>query len=187
MASKGNRQSLYHDEYLLTGHQVGARWPTAADIRVKTFIHDHNLYNSEDPDFKVLPLVKSISKGTELEKFDVNHFSMLKERLCERIQVLSRDLEKKGLIEKDIHNSLQKALTFQNMWRNRHSHYRPPKTVTKSPPSPADVDIYEMDSTPPAKSTGYKPPTARMVSTPESPTQPSKVRSHSPGPIDTLF
>jgi hypothetical protein len=160
----------------LKNKQIPARWPAVANIRVRTYMHDHNLYDiSEDQDIKILPLVNSIRKGTEIESCEVRQFNLLKTRILERVSSIARDLVTKGLLNTE-RGTPQKIPEFKNIWQNRHSHWGPKEPVSKSPPKPNSVDIYDMNSLPPESRQAFRTPTAKMLSKAQQPSSSTKVR-----------
>lgn len=139
--------------------QAGVKWPATADVRLKTFMHEHNVYNPEDPDIKMLALIQSLSKGTEIETRDVQQYNAFKRRVEERISFLARSLSEKGLIEtKD--GTTQKHQMFKEIWKNRHTQWGPNSNASRSASKSKAVesyeDVYDMDSLPPDKSPSLK-------------------------------
>jgi hypothetical protein len=126
-------------------------------------MHDHNVYNSDDPDIKILPLHTSLRKGTEIETCDAKQFNLFQQRILERISILARDISAKGLISTE-NGTPQKIALFKDVWANHHGHYCPKENGSKSSPKSKNLDIYDIDSLPPTKGPSFKTPTTKMLS-----------------------
>jgi hypothetical protein len=138
-------------------------------------MHNHNLYDPEDPDIKVLPLINSIRKGTEIETCEGGkQFNLLKVRILERVSFIARDLWEKGLLQKE-GSTPQKIPEFKSFWQNRHSYWGPKDSPSKSSQKPKNVDVYDINSLPPERTPAYRNPTARMLSKDQQPASSTKV------------
>jgi hypothetical protein len=171
----------------LTHRQNRAVWPAAADIRVRTFMHESNAYSQEDQDIKIIPLINKLRQGTTVEKGDAQQWNKFKKRTLERIGSLAKDMANKGLIKKDADGIYQKLDMFKDFWVNRHIHYGPktPKeNVTKPAVKARNPDIYSADNLPVGKNSNFfKTPTAKMVS--KDPQTPSTTAVRRPPLLQT--
>ncbi|PMD30389.1 hypothetical protein L207DRAFT_226033 [Hyaloscypha variabilis F] len=140
-----------------------SRWPPAADIRIKTYMHDHNLYDAEAPDIKIIPLMRALRRGTAIEECDGHLANTFKQKTIERIKYLADGMLKKGLLENDPkeRNSLKKIDLFKSLWSSRHGKYGPTVNATKPVAAAKSRDVYSTDNLPPDPLP--KAPVANMV------------------------
>lgn len=104
---------------------MNVRWPVQADARVRTFMHGHNYYDPDDADHKIVDLVKGLRKGTEIENCEPRHYTILKQRLIERVGILVESLLSKGLLERQNGRRPQKTPVFSDYWDHRHGSWAP--------------------------------------------------------------
>jgi len=123
-------------------------------------MHENNLYNPEAPDIKIIPLAKSLRKGTQIEECDSHLAKDFQNRTLERISDLAEDMVKKGLLRKE-DNDLKKIPLFKDAWIHRHSKYGPRTNATKPVAAVQSRDVYSTDNLPP--SPRPKAPIASMV------------------------
>jgi hypothetical protein len=146
----------------------------AADVRVRTYMHEHNIYKPEAPDVKIIPLIKSLKKGTDIEEFEGKQWNILKARTLDRMAVLAGDMLKKGLL-KIVDGTPQKIEWFRDVWVNRHSHYGPKENATKPVAAINSRDIYSIDNLPPDQGSSFRNPTAKLMSTARQPSSTTAV------------
>jgi hypothetical protein len=128
-------------------------------------MHEHNVYTPEAEDMKIIPLMNSLRKGTEIETGEAKEFNLFMPRILERISVLTRDLCRKGLIT-EVSGTPEKIPEFKDAWKNRHSYWGPKES--KSSPKPKSFDIYDMESLL-DRSPSFKTPTAKMFAKGQQP------------------
>jgi hypothetical protein len=138
--------------------KVGAKWPPAADVRLRRLMHEKNFYDSSAdnlPDVKILPIINALKFGTEIEQCSSDEastrFDTFKIRVVDRIRVLKGVLVENRLIEEGEDRVFRKAKIFSNHWIARKSFWEPKEssketfTLAKISKEP---DIYDMDSEP---------------------------------------
>ena len=126
-----------------------APFPSSADIRVKTFMHAENFYDSDDPDDKVLVLVDQLIKGTQIESCDTRQYRILTQRVLDRISFLAKKLWDKSFVEHSKLGMPQKTEDFRAYWDNRQSYWKSSLTSdNQALQSKRNADIYDMDTVP---------------------------------------
>jgi hypothetical protein len=144
-------------------------------------MHDKNIYKSDAPDIKILPLTTSLKKGTEIEECEAKEWKVLETRTKERITHLARDMSEKGLIKTE-DGTPQKIPLFKDLWVNRHSQYGPKEKVTKPTQKTKRPDVFSTDYLPPDKGPNFRIPTAKVVSKGLQPSSTTTVSTTSPYP-----
>ncbi|KAE9372633.1 hypothetical protein N431DRAFT_466874 [Stipitochalara longipes BDJ] len=128
--------------------RAGARWPVAADHRIRTYMHDNNLYDPQAPDMKIIPLTNSLRRGTEIEECEIQLAKDFQQKTVERISELAEDMLKKGLLWKE-DNTPKKLPLFKDLWVSRHGKYSPRVNGTKPVAAAKSRDVYSIDNLPP--------------------------------------
>lgn len=148
-------------------------------------MHEKNIYDPEAPDVKILPLIKSLRKGTEIEVCEPHQSKVFQNRTTDRIFFLAKDMVAKGLITMQ-ENPPQKIPLFREFWINRHSEYGPKETVTKTAATIERPDVFSTEYLPPDRGSNFRTPTAKMVSKgpQKSSTTTVRTRLHSHGFIE---
>jgi hypothetical protein len=138
-------------------------------------MHEHNIYKPEAPDVKIIPLIKSLKKGTDIEEFEGKQWNILKERTLDRMAILAGDMLKKGLL-RIVDGTPQKIEWFRDVWVNRHSQYGPKENATKPVATINSRDIYSIDNLPPDQgASSFRNSTAKLMSTARQPSSTTTV------------
>ncbi len=108
-------------------------------------MHEHNYYDPEDADHKIMGLIDRLRKNTEIETCEAKDYNLLKQRLLERVAVLARELLAKHLLERHSSGRMQKTPCFRDYWQHRQSSwgYGTP-SPKKTHPKRASVYDFEM-------------------------------------------
>jgi len=123
-------------------------------------MHEHNLYDPQAPDMKLIPLIRSLRKGTQIEECTPRFARDFQNKTMERIAYLTEDMLRKGILMKE-DNTPKKRPLFNDLWTHRHGRYGPRTSLSKPLPPVQSRDIYSIDNLPP--DTPPKAPIATMV------------------------
>jgi hypothetical protein len=134
-------------------------------------MHDENMYLADEEDTApLLPLIRSLMAGTELEQFDDGaQFVVFEQRIMARIEIIASELHSERIVEwVNKGCKVQKTKAFDDLWPDRRNYWglsgkrRRERTV----PSSKDVfDISNIDMPP----EGQEPSALATPSPPRSP------------------
>jgi hypothetical protein len=103
---------------------LNSAWPIRADRRIHIFMHLRKTYDAEAKDSKILALVTSLKKGTEIEELLPEEYNIMEERTVDRLRYLSTEMFQKGFIEKNNDGEIKRTRAFYTFWMNRHEHWK---------------------------------------------------------------
>ncbi len=108
-------------------------------------MHLQNIYYTPDltENIDILrPLNKMLRQKTQIEQCDWEQYNTLHSRVVERIQRLTTDLLRNGLIECIADGRIVKASHFAACWQ---AHMRQPSLFTNTPPRSNDQPFDQVD------------------------------------------
>ncbi|CZR58530.1 uncharacterized protein PAC_08422 [Phialocephala subalpina] len=113
--------------------KIAVRWPTQGDARLKTFMHEHDYYNIEDADHRLIHIIEQLRKGTQIESYKAQSYITFKQRIQERVTILADDLLSKHLLEQTSSGKTSKTPCFRSYWEKRHEVWNSKTTLPKKP------------------------------------------------------
>ncbi|KAG0650377.1 hypothetical protein D0Z07_3414 [Hyphodiscus hymeniophilus] len=99
-----------------------AEWPESADPRLYNFMHTNRCYDpNHQEDRKELAMVNVLRHNTEIAELHGHPllYSVLKDRVLERVDFLAQNLITKKILAFDDKNKIQMVKAFRNVWVNR--------------------------------------------------------------------
>ena len=92
--------------------------PASANTRILLFMHQKNFYDRDEEEGKILDLIIRLRRGTKIETQTVDDYNSMEDRVLDRVQSLTKELQtKKVIVYQD--GKAQKSDLFKKYWKNR--------------------------------------------------------------------
>jgi hypothetical protein len=133
-----------------------ADWPTSADPRLYTFMHNNQFYDPlHQEDRKELAVINALRHKTEIAEIYGQPllYNVLRDRVLSRVEYLAQEMVFNKILAYDEKKQIQMVKAFRDVWRNREDYWEKKRmskavsstTASKENDSYDTLNLYDDD------------------------------------------